>query len=484
MKMKRIFILPIIVALVIACSACQRSESSEIPINAGCTVVYATDGEQALGGNNEDSYNPFTRIWFFPGDNGDYGRVYVGFENFFPQGGMNDQGLFFDGMGGLPLIDVPQNGKEVVGYQLADMIMRECKSVDCVIEYFDTYHLADTWSYQLLFGDAFGNSAIIEPLHVIRIEGSYQVGTNFLQSEGDLRFADFRYRKATEMLKNAGDISVDFIRDVLETVHVEYTQYSLVYDLKRLVVYLYHFHDYENVAVFNLSEELAQGSHAYEITLLFPEKPNAEQWAEPIINQYQHIIDSNIDSSLSPNIYDAYVGTYLMPEDMYFGEEEMSVLADGISLWLTFPAGLQLEFFPKSETSFFNVDSMGRGIMYEIKFAVGEDGKANQLEFVDGETKYTCERQSDEILRDLTPILPVETPISVSVDSHVEPENDEDGAPILLAVTPANEVEDVLVESTNNEGPSPDPIWIALVAGGVILLGGGGLLFVLKSKQH
>jgi hypothetical protein len=41
----------------------------------GCTVVYATDGNLALGGNNEDYGIPTTKAWFIPAEEGPYGRV-------------------------------------------------------------------------------------------------------------------------------------------------------------------------------------------------------------------------------------------------------------------------------------------------------------------------------------------------------------------------------------------------------------------------
>ena len=448
--MKRLLFILVLSSLVFLCTACQRSEFSDSPFFGGCTIIYATDGEQAIGGNNEDGNNPLTRIWFLPGENGDYGRVYVGYQGLFQQGGMNDQGLFFDGAGVGDQVDVPQNGKEDVGLSLVDRIMRECATVDCVIDYFDTYHFLDIWSSQALFGDAYGNSVIIEPLHRIRMEGSYQVVTNFYQSGGDLRFADWRFRKATELLENATDLSVEYFRDVMDAVHVvDYypTMYSTVYDLKGQDVYLYHFHDYQNVVVFDLSDELTQGAHAYDIASLFPENPEWEQWAKPFIDQYEFFIESNIDTGISQTIYDAYGGTYKMPEDMYFGAERMSVLADGVSLWLTFPTGIQLEFFPKSETSFFYVAPPGHGFLYEVTFDVGADGKATQLEFVDGETKYICEKQSDEIIHDLIPILQVENGM------------------------------------VKDENAAPNLIWIALIAGGVILVGGGGLAIFLRSRK-
>jgi hypothetical protein len=55
-----------------------------------------TDGQRVLVGNNEDSKIPYTRVWFVPAEKDQFGRVYFGYDNWIPQGGMNDQGLFFD----------------------------------------------------------------------------------------------------------------------------------------------------------------------------------------------------------------------------------------------------------------------------------------------------------------------------------------------------------------------------------------------------
>ena len=62
-----------------------------------CTAFFVSQGDKVLVGNNEDYINPITKIWFEPAEDKKYGRVYFGFDNFWPQGGMNDQGLFFDG---------------------------------------------------------------------------------------------------------------------------------------------------------------------------------------------------------------------------------------------------------------------------------------------------------------------------------------------------------------------------------------------------
>jgi len=66
------------------------------PMSYACTGFMMTDGEIVLVGNNEDSKIPYTRVRFIPAENERFGRVYFGYDNWSPQGGMNDQGLFFD----------------------------------------------------------------------------------------------------------------------------------------------------------------------------------------------------------------------------------------------------------------------------------------------------------------------------------------------------------------------------------------------------
>jgi hypothetical protein len=72
----------------------------------GCTTFYGYDGQNALAGNNEDFINPLIYAWFIPASPGHFGRVYFGFDDFIPQGGLNDQGVFFDGEG-LPYKAMP-----------------------------------------------------------------------------------------------------------------------------------------------------------------------------------------------------------------------------------------------------------------------------------------------------------------------------------------------------------------------------------------
>ena len=61
-----------------------------------CTIFTSSYGDTVLFGNNEDWINPQTYYWVCPSSGGDYGAVYFGFDNLWPQGGINEKGLAFD----------------------------------------------------------------------------------------------------------------------------------------------------------------------------------------------------------------------------------------------------------------------------------------------------------------------------------------------------------------------------------------------------
>ncbi len=108
------------------------------------------------------------------------------------------------------------------------------------------------------------------------------MATNFyLSQHPHPPYPCWRYNTALSMFEsNSKDnLSVDFCASVLDAVHQEGaypTQYSTVYDLKNQLIYVYYYHNFDQVKVFNLSEELKIGYHSYSIPDLFknpPEKP-------------------------------------------------------------------------------------------------------------------------------------------------------------------------------------------------------------------
>jgi len=52
--------------------------------------------------------------------------------------------------------------------------------------------------------------------------------------------------------------------------------YSNVYDLRRRVMYLYHFHNFENVVEIDLGQDLKKGRHSIDLPSMFPKTFAAE----------------------------------------------------------------------------------------------------------------------------------------------------------------------------------------------------------------
>ena len=238
-----------------------------------CTGICAKSKNLVLVGNNEDWSNPRTRVWFVPAEKGAYGRMFVGFDNGFPQGGMNDQGLFFDGFATPHLEVAPTPDRELYFGNPATKALAECATVDEVVRLFDKY--ARPNRAVLFFADRHGDAVAIEPEAAVRKKDWFFVQTNFYQSRTPPGTETCpRFKIATRMLEESrGAISVDLFRRILAATHQEGnapTQYSNIYDLTARVMYLYHFHNFENVVRIDLAEELRKGPHKLEILALFP----------------------------------------------------------------------------------------------------------------------------------------------------------------------------------------------------------------------
>jgi hypothetical protein len=255
------------------------------PAALGCTVFSASDGTTVLAGNNEDYFNPSTRIWFEPPEDGKYGRVYFGFDDFRRQGGMNDQGLFFDTVSA-PKLELPRykDNYDFPG-DLLTIAMEKCATVQEVVELYrdigpflnPTDPPSTTGAF--MYADKLGHSVIIEGDVQIMKEGRFQVMTNFYQSRRGLGgYPCKRHEIAMEMLQANPAVTVDLFRRVLAATHLEHevgasnpTVYSNIYDLKKGEIYIYHYHNFTNVVVLNLAEELRKGPHHYDLPSLFPD---------------------------------------------------------------------------------------------------------------------------------------------------------------------------------------------------------------------
>ena len=249
------------------------------PVAHACTAFVVYRNGLALAGNNEDFWETETKLWFVPkqgskrGVAGKLGRVYFGFDNFYPQGGMNEAGLFFDGFATAENKVKNSLDRPFFEGNIADYVLANCETVADVIAVIEKHNLSILNHAMLMFGDQHGDSVIIEGDEFLRIEGDYQVVTNFYQSQTPKGKGNCgRYRFAIKALENGEPISVEYCRDILAKTRqngLAATQYSNVYDLQNGLVYLYHFHNFEEVVRLNLQEELAKGAHEVDLPSLF-----------------------------------------------------------------------------------------------------------------------------------------------------------------------------------------------------------------------
>ena len=254
--------------------------ASNTPLSA-CTGVAVSGDGTVLFGNNEDWNDPVTYVWYVASEEGQYGGVYFGYSDFFPQGGMNERGLCYDGFA-TPYNPVHNDGnKPLYGGRFVDRVMEQCETIGEVVHMFDSFYIPWLANCQFMFVDRTGASVIIEGDSVVYGEGNYQVCTNFYQSNPQLGWWPcWRYNTAIAMLENSDSVSVDMVRSILDAVHQEGsypTLYSNIYDLNRGLAYVYLNHDFETVLRIDLTEALESGAHVDYL----PSLDNLDFLAEP-----------------------------------------------------------------------------------------------------------------------------------------------------------------------------------------------------------
>lgn len=254
-----------------------------------CTVVTIARDGKAFVGNNEDGIELRTKLWFFPPSDSAHGRMFWGFDRstYTYQGGMNDQGLFYD----ITAIDYTgwheDPAKPDFNDDEQEYVLSHFATVDEVVEFFSTYDIDLGW-VTYIFADAHGKSAVIEwtrgKLQILTTSDSFQVATNYAQSNYDVptEFPPcYRFRTAYQMLSQEQAPSIDVVRGVLSACHFEAgwgtTVYSNICDLVNKKVYLYHFHNFEEAVVLDLREELEKGEHAQTIPDMFKVRPYSER---------------------------------------------------------------------------------------------------------------------------------------------------------------------------------------------------------------
>ncbi len=173
-----------------------------------CTIFKLTQGARTLVGNNEDWENPRTRAWFRVAEAHKHGRVFFGFDDGWAQGGMNDEGLFFDWVAGYKVDGwLPSPARRNYTGNLCVKMLEECATVEEAVALFRRYNERAFAYARMMVVDRTGASAIVGwkdgDLLVLRPSGAYQV-------------MGFGGRTAEPLLRQMRAPSVESIRDVLK----------------------------------------------------------------------------------------------------------------------------------------------------------------------------------------------------------------------------------------------------------------------------
>lgn len=257
-------------------------------VPGSCTIFAASYGDAVMFGNNEDWMLPTTFYWVrLPGEDS-HGGLYLGhrsakdirsrgLDDISPQGGVNEKGLAFD-YAALPEASLTPHPELPKKGDIMMRIQESCATVEEAIVMAKKHDWGKALRWQVLLADATGDAVVISAgkdgnLAFTRKPpgNGYLLTTNFNRANLENTFEDsfpcWRYDKAVELLekiKSEKDLTVSHFKSILDAVHIESaignTEYSNVIDLKNGLIYLNHWHQYEETAIINVAEEIAKHS--------------------------------------------------------------------------------------------------------------------------------------------------------------------------------------------------------------------------------
>jgi hypothetical protein len=171
--------------------------------------------------------------------------------------GMNEYGVVIS-QNAVPKRKVPKdpNKPTLLQSQILRLVLDHAKDVNEAIDLIKNYNVQFVMPNHFHIADASGDSAIIEyvdgKMVVVRDENPWQVSTNFLLCE-EVKPNCKRYNTAWKLLKEKqGNISQDEAMDLLENTKLDFTVWSIVYNLSTGQTRLAMGRNYDQVHSFSL----------------------------------------------------------------------------------------------------------------------------------------------------------------------------------------------------------------------------------------
>ncbi len=307
MDVRLFFTLALAVLLLPSCAPPQDGNGQFCatlpPESRHCTVFTIAKGDQVFFGGNDDYINTDSTYWVDPGGAAAFGAIWIGtLDNV--QQGVNERGLAYDA-NGLPRVDVASHPERIrvtgdyTSYPI--QILRECATVEEVIDWVNTHQWHTYMHDQMQFADASGDAVVIsagtdgELVFTRKPHGDgFLVSTNFNVANplNGYGYPCSRYDKAQDVLSQLvsrpGELEAPDAAAVLDAVHVEgstsWTLASMLADLPHGLVYLYYFYQFDRPVVLDVAKEIAQARTDRPLSELFPDDVRQEA-----ARRYQHI---------------------------------------------------------------------------------------------------------------------------------------------------------------------------------------------------
>jgi hypothetical protein len=230
------------------------------PVQAAfaCTIFVLSDTNRTLFFNNEDYSNPATRIWFLPAAKTYYGCAYLGFNDDWAQGGVNQHGLAFDWVAGASNSYTPAPNLKITLGNPAERMLESCKTVQEAIAFYHHYAEPSFAAGAMLIADKTGASVIISARNgQLQYEVSHQSrGFGY----GDAALKQLLLPTLRPLLENG----LSILRACRQAGQYA-TKYASVYDLRSGEIYLTSLAGKEESIRLDLAVELKKGGHFYDL---------------------------------------------------------------------------------------------------------------------------------------------------------------------------------------------------------------------------
>ncbi|WP_243860551.1 hypothetical protein [Flavobacterium poyangense] len=254
---------------------------------SACTIFMANDGKHVWIGNNEDESTTMKyRLWYFPKQKQAYGymtwsELYPQHEADmykYPQGGMNEHGLFMDytAINEIPVILNPskKNREE----EVVNDLLKNCKTVEEALRFISQFNLVKLAGAQLFIGDATGDYATVHGNYVVQKSAPCFALTNYSINNGHTESC-WRREAATSYMSNTTAFQLKDITAILSKTAQRpvpsdniVTNYSIAIDLKKKEINLFFKRNFNHKVSISLDRELKKGKHFIDMVTYFPEK--------------------------------------------------------------------------------------------------------------------------------------------------------------------------------------------------------------------